>query len=72
MVALFLTSGILVFSPVSIPEKLFMIGFREQNGFAIGIVFIVSISILTINLIYSISKLIQSAGARNNFIQARK
>lgn len=67
MAALSLASGILLFSPVSIIEKLFMLEFREQNGFAIGIVFIVSISILTINLIYSIWKSIQSARARKHF-----
>jgi len=67
MAAIALACGILLFSPISIIEKLFMIDFREQNGFVIGIVFIVSISILIVNLIYSISKSIQNARVRKTF-----
>lgn len=67
MAAISLASGILLFSPLVFLEKLFMLDFREENGFIIGIVFIVSISILTINLIYSISKSVASARARKFF-----
>lgn len=67
MAAISLASGILLFSPTIFLEKLFMIEFINKNGFIIGIVFIVSISILTINLIYSTFKSIRGAKARKHF-----
>lgn len=56
MMAISLASGILLLSPISFLENLYMIDFREKNGFVIGIVFVISLSILIINLIYNILK----------------
>lgn len=68
MAALCLASGILLFSPTWLLVKLFMFEFREKHGFIIGIVFVLFISILTINLIYRISKSISEANAKKNFL----
>lgn len=67
MAALTLASGIFLFSPTVLIEKMYMIDFRDKYGFIIGIVFIVSISILIVNLIYSISTSISNANAKKNF-----
>lgn len=67
MAALSLASGIILFSPVSFLESLFMQEFREENGFAIGMVFIVSLCILIVNLIYQASKNLSNAKAKRNF-----
>ena len=45
-----------------------MFSFREKNGFIIGIVFIVSLSILIINLIYKTTKAIQSRNSKGSFM----
>lgn len=44
--ALSVASGLLLFLPNAIIEKLYMTSFRDKYGFAIGIVFVVSTSIL--------------------------
>ncbi|NUJ08464.1 superinfection exclusion B family protein [Bacillus paranthracis] len=67
MAGLTLATGILLFSPDSFLKKLFMFSFREKNGFIIGIVFIVSLSILIINLIYKTTKAIQSRNSKRKF-----
>lgn len=67
MAALTLATGILLFSPNLFLGKLFMLSFREKNGFMIGIVFIVSLSILVINLIYRTTKAVQSKNAQKKF-----
>jgi hypothetical protein len=46
---------------------MYMLDFREQYGFIIGLVFIVSISILIVNLIYKTSMSITNAKAKKNF-----
>lgn len=67
MAALTLATGILLFSPDFFLGKLFMLSFREKNGFMIGIVFIVSLSILVINLIYRTTKAVQSKNTKKKF-----
>ncbi|MCP1190823.1 superinfection exclusion B family protein [Priestia flexa] len=67
MAALSLASGILLFSPTVIIEKMYMVDFRNKYGFIIGIVFIVSISILVVNLIYKISTSVSNAKAQKRF-----
>ena len=67
MAALSLASSILLFSPKALLIQLYMIEFREKNGFIIGIVFVVSISILIVNLIYKTSKSISNAKVEKNF-----
>ncbi|EJQ42886.1 hypothetical protein IEQ_05125 [Bacillus cereus BAG6X1-2] len=67
MAGLTLSTGILLFSPNFFLKKLFMLSFREKNGFILGIVFIVSLSILIINLIYRTTKEVQSKNAKKKF-----
>ncbi|MCM3671657.1 superinfection exclusion B family protein [Mesobacillus maritimus] len=67
MAALSLASGILLFFPTSILEKMYMIDFRDKFGFIIGIVFVVSISILIVNLIYQTASSISNSKAKRNF-----
>lgn len=67
MAALSLASGILLFSPTSLLDQMFMLEFRDRYGFIIGIVFIVSVCILIVNLIYQTAKSISNAKAKRNF-----
>ena len=67
MAALSLASGIILFSPTAFLGLLFMLDFREKNGFIIGLVFVLSVSILIINLIYQTTKTISNAKAKKKF-----
>lgn len=53
MSALSLASGMILFLPDNIVEKIYMTKFRANFGFIIGLVFIVSVSILLVTLIIS-------------------
>ncbi len=46
--ALVIASGLLLFSPDSVIQSLYMSDFRNKYGFTIGIVFVVSLSILVV------------------------
>lgn len=67
MAALSLASGILLFSPEGILQKLYMETLREKYGFYIGLVFVVSLSILIVNLIYSTANSISNDRAQKRF-----
>jgi len=67
MAALTLASGILLFSPETLLATMYMTEFRNSYGFIIGIVFIVSLSILIVNLIYTIAKVISHTRAKKHF-----
>ncbi|HAM81060.1 superinfection exclusion B family protein [Ornithinibacillus contaminans] len=67
MAALSLASGILLFSPTSLLDQMFMLNFRDKYGFIIGIVFIVSICILIVNLVYQTAKSVYNAKAKKYF-----
>lgn len=67
MAALSLASGIILFSPTLIVEQMYMTVFRDNYGFIIGIVFIVSTSILIVNLIYKTTRSIYNARAKKYF-----
>lgn len=54
MVAIALATGMILFLPDKLISKMYMNGFRNEYGFIIGAVFIVSVSILTIGIIISI------------------
>lgn len=60
MSAISLASGIVLFLPESILSKLYMIEFRSKYGFVIGVVFIVSTSILLIGIMLNIYKIIKN------------
>ncbi|WP_144481386.1 superinfection exclusion B family protein [Cytobacillus oceanisediminis] len=67
MAALSLASGILLFSPTSLLDQMFMLDFRDKYGFIIGLVFIVSVCILIVNLIYQTVKSMSNVKAKRNF-----
>lgn len=54
--ALTVASGLLLFLPKKVLEKLYMESFKEKCGFVIGIVFIVSASILVVMLAVNVYK----------------
>ena len=56
--ALAIASGILLFAPDSVIQMLYMTEFRAKYGFTIGIIFITSVSILTVLIIKLIYKAI--------------
>lgn len=49
--ALVLASGFIIFAPSKLLERMYFVDFKETYGFYIGLVFIVSISILFVYLI---------------------
>lgn len=67
LAALTLASGLVLFLPTSILESLYMVGLRENYGFIISLVFIISFSLLVINSIYTIGKYIKSKRIRKKF-----
>ena len=50
MFALALASGLVLFLPESIVTKMYMVDFRNKYGFAIGLLFLISFSILVVTL----------------------
>jgi len=54
--ALAIASGIILFLPNEIIDKIYMMSFREKYGFSIGIVFIVTTSILLISFLILLHK----------------
>lgn len=54
--ALALASAFIIFAPSNVLEKLYFIDFKETYGFYIGLVFIVSISILFVYLVIKPAK----------------
>ncbi|KYD05317.1 superinfection exclusion B family protein [Bacillus atrophaeus] len=67
MTAISIASGILLFSPLAFLDKLFMLGFREKYGFIIGLVFLLSVSILIVNLIIQTFKTISKNKIQKEF-----
>lgn len=57
--ALAIASGLLLFLPDVIVEKLYMTSFRDKYGFALGIVFVVSVSILAVLLVVIVARRIK-------------
>ena len=51
MFALALASGMVLFLPDNIVAKMYMVDFRNKYGFAIGLLFLTSFSILAVTLI---------------------
>lgn len=67
MAAISLASSILLFSSDSFLEKIYMLDFREKNGFIVGIIFLVFTSILLIKLIAAIYAIIVVIKKRRDF-----
>ena len=51
MFAIALASGMILFLPDNIVSKMYMVDFRDNYGFAIGLLFLISFSILVVTLI---------------------
>lgn len=51
-----LASGMVLFLPDNIVAKMYMVDFRNKYGFAIGLLFLISFSILAVTLIIGIYK----------------
>ena len=56
MFAIALASGMVLFLPDNIVAKMYMVDFRNKYGFAIGLLFLTSFSILAVTLIIGIYK----------------
>lgn len=56
MFAIALASGLILFLPDSIVTKMYMVDFRNKYGFAIGLLFLISFSILIVTVLVSIYK----------------
>ena len=56
MFAIALASGLILFLPDSIVTKMYMVDFRNKYGFAIGLLFLISFSILIVTVLVSVYK----------------
>lgn len=56
MFALALASGLVLFLPDSIVTKMYMVDFRNKYGFVIGLLFLISFSILVVTVFIGIYK----------------
>lgn len=56
MFALALASGMVLFLPVNIVAKMYMVDFRNKYGFAIGLLFLISFSILVVTVFVGVYK----------------
>lgn len=57
--ALAIACGVLLFLPDELLGKLYMLNFRNEYGFVIGIIFVISMSILAVFLFVQIAKILK-------------
>lgn len=69
MVALCISSGLTLFLPNKIIEKIFMLKFRDDFGFILGLVFIISFSIILCNIVLFLINLITNK--KNNIVNIK-
>lgn len=67
MAAISLATGIVLFSPLIFLEKLHMVKFSNNYGFIIGSIFVITTSILLVNLIVKTFKSISEIRAKRRF-----
>lgn len=72
MSGLVIASGLLLFLPQKSIEKLYMVGFKSKYGFVIGVIFIVSVSILVCYIVGYMFNWISEKYYRKKLIIARK
>lgn len=72
MAALAIATAGILFSPTLIAEKMYITSFRDEYGFIIGIIFITSIAILSINLIAFIFQIIVDIISNRRFEKKSK
>lgn len=70
--ALTVASGVLLFLPENMIQKLYMTSFREEYGFTIGIIFVFSISILSVLLVRKIYTVINDKRTYKEVIEGQK
>ena len=70
--ALAVASGILLFLPDGMIQKLYMTEFRDEYGFTIGILFVVSISILSALLVRKIYTVINDIRINKKVIENQR
>lgn len=56
MFAISIATGLVLFLPNSFVQKMYMIDFRNKYGFTIGLIFLISISIVTVTIVVSLYK----------------
>jgi hypothetical protein len=70
--ALVVASGILLFLPENMIQKFYMTSFRDEYGFIIGIIFVVSISILSALLVRKIYTVINDKRTNKKVIEGQR
>ena len=58
-VAVGIGTGVILFLPDSVIQKLYLTSFRDSFGFVIGLIFIISVSIVGVTMIIAIYKMIR-------------
>lgn len=69
MIALAIASGISLFSPDLVADQMYITDLRNKYGLFIGIVFIITVSILIVNLIYKIATSVRKAKNQKLFYE---
>lgn len=64
MLAISIASGGVLFLPNKLITKMYMNNFRDEYGFIIGVIFVISISILMVNFIIEVYKFLNSMYSR--------
>lgn len=67
LAALAVASGVVLFSPEAFVRKIYMSAFRDNYGFILGIVFVVSTSILIVSFGYWLFRLLRSKWKEKKF-----
>lgn len=71
IVALCISSGLILFLPSNIIEKLYMLSFRHNFGFILGLVFVISLSIILCTIIVFIVKIITNKAKDKKLVNAK-
>ncbi len=67
LTAISVAGGVVLFAPEVFINQMYMSNFRDEYGFIIGIVFLVSVSILLVNLGYWLFRLLQNKWFEKRF-----
>lgn len=68
MASLSLGSGLLLFLPEFIIKKLYMVSFREEYGFIIGIIFVISFVIFVVSICVTYYDYLSTKKAKKKFL----
>lgn len=70
MASIALGTGLLLFSPNWLIEKLYMVSFREEYGFILGIVFVISFVIFTVSISITFYSYLSKKRANKWFLES--